>query len=50
MRSGHKQKVVTAEDIYSRCLCNHTPTEAEINGGAALKCEYEGCETGWVCS
>ena len=49
-RSGHKWKVVTAEEIYGGCLCNHTPTEAEINTGAAVKCTYEGCETGWVCS
>ncbi len=49
-RSGCKWKVVTAEDIYGRCLCDHTPTEAEINAGVALKCTYEGCKTGWVCS
>ena len=47
-RSGCKQKVVTAEDIYGGCLCGHTPTEAEINAGVPLKCTYEGCKTGWV--
>ena len=47
-RSGHKHKIVAAEDIYGRCLCDHTLTELDINNGNALKCTYEGCETGWV--
>ena len=49
-RSGRKRKVVAAEEIYGGCLCDHTPTEAEIEAGAALKCAHEGCETGWVCT
>jgi len=49
-RSSCKWKVIIAEDIYGGCLCNHTPTKAEIDDGVALKCAYEGCKTGWVCS
>ena len=47
-RTGHKHKIIAAEDIYGRCLCDHTLTELEINNGNALKCAYEGCATGWV--